>query len=51
MISRVGKRREALFGVDLSKDFGVSSVSDLFGGENNVLRILTVICATAGVEI
>ena len=31
------KRRETLFGVDLSKNFGVSSVLDLFGKGNDVV--------------
>ena len=39
-----------LFGVDLS-EFGVSSALDLFGEGNDVLRILTIICATVGTEI
>ena len=47
MVSRVWKRREMLFGVDLSKNFGKSSVLDLFGGESDVLKILTTICATS----
>ena len=51
MISRVWKRCETLFGVDLPKNFGVSSVLDLFDGGNDVLQIVTTICATAGVEI
>ena len=51
MLSRVGKRRGTLFGVDLSKNFGMSSVLDLSGERNDVLQILTNICATAGVEI
>ena len=51
MISKVWKRRETLFGVDLSKNFGVSSVLDMFGEGNDVLQILIIICTTAGVEI
>ena len=46
-----GKTRNALFGVDRFKNFCVSSVLDLFGGGDKVLRILTVICAAAGVQI
>ena len=37
-ISRVWKRRETLFGVDRSKNFGVSSVLDLFGERNKVFK-------------
>ena len=40
-----------LFGVDLPKNFGVNYVPDFFGEGNDVLRMLTIICATAGVEI
>ena len=38
MIPRVLKRRETLFGVDLSKIFGVNSVLDLFGERNDVFK-------------
>ena len=40
-----------LFGVDLSETFAVSSVVDLFGRGNDVLQILTNICATVCMEI
>ena len=45
------KRLGVPFGVDLSKNFDVSSVLDLFFEGSDVLEILTGICATAGVEI
>ena len=43
MFSRVSKRRETLLEVDLSKNFGVRSVLDLFGEGNNVSQILTIV--------
>ena len=51
MMSRVWNRCETPYGVDLSKNFGVSSCLDLFGEGNDVLEMLTIICATADVEI
>ena len=38
MIWRVWKRRGTLFGVDMSKNFGVSSVLDLFGERNDAFK-------------
>ena len=51
IVSRVWKRRWTLFGVDLSRNFGASSVLDLFAEWNDVLQISIIICVTVGVQI
>ena len=45
------KRCGALFGVDLPKNFGVNAVLDLFGEGSDLLQILMITYATAGVEV
>ena len=45
------KKTRTLFGVDSSKNFGVIIILDLCGEGNDVCKKLTIICATAGVEI
>ena len=42
MFGRVRRRRETLFGVDLYKNFGVSSVLELLGERNDVRKMCSV---------